>query len=75
MEISAQMIEHEIEIFGITEANTHWNNDNIFRMVLQQIKKRNNNKVHLYASDASITWSKLYKPGGTAIMTKGKITN
>ena len=41
MEISAQMIEHEIDIFGITETNTHWNNGNIFRMALQQIKKNN----------------------------------
>ena len=39
MEISAQMIEHEIDIFGITETNTHWNNGNIFRMALQRIKK------------------------------------
>ena len=39
LEISAQMIEHEIDIFSITEINTHWNNDDIFRMALQQIKK------------------------------------
>ena len=37
MEMSAQMIEYDIDIFGITETNTHWNNGNIFRMALQQI--------------------------------------
>ena len=35
----------------------------------------NNNKNHLYTSDVSVTWSKLYTPGGTVIITKGKITN
>ena len=39
MEISAQMLKYEIDIFGITETNTHWNNGNIFRMALQRIKK------------------------------------
>ena len=39
MEISAQMLKYEIDIFGITETNTNWNNGNIFRMTIQRIKK------------------------------------
>ena len=70
------MIKLEIDISGITKTNSHWNNVNILRMVLQQIKKTmNDNKARLYTSDTSVVWYKLYTPRGTVIITNRKITS
>ena len=76
MEVSSQMMEHKIDIFGLSETNTHWNNGNIYRKALNTIKKTmKNTKAHLYTSDSTIEWKSRYKPGGTAIITNGQITN
>ena len=76
MEVSSQMMEHKIDIFGLAKTNTHWNNGNIYRKALNSIKKTmKNTKAHIYTSDSTIEWKSRYKPGGTAIITNGQITN
>ena len=67
------MVKNNIDVFGIAETNTHWNNENIFRSSSTMIKPINN-KAHLSTSDASIKWNKKYKPDRKSIITSANIT-
>ena len=66
-EITDFMLTHQVDIMGMSETNTHWNDGNIYRETLTKIRHGlNDSKTYLYASDAKIPWKERYKPGGTA---------
>ena len=75
-EITEYMKTHEVDMIGMSETNTHWNNGNVYKGNLNKIRRElNDKKATLHTSDTLVEWSGKYKPGGTAIIVKSQISS
>ena len=75
-EITEYMKAHEVDIIGMSETNTHWNNGNVYKGNMNKIRRElNDKKATLHTSDTLVEWSGKYKPGGTAIIVKSHISS
>ena len=73
-EITKFMHQHNIDILGMAETNTHWNNGNVYKSSLTKVRKGlQDTKAFIHTSDTKIEWRTNYKQGGTAVITNATI--
>ena len=70
-EITKYMLEHNIDIFGISETNLNTSNINTYQKICKNIRTHlNDKKATITTSNTTSKHKQLYQPGGTAIITK-----
>ena len=75
-EIADYMNTHQIHICCLAETNIHWKNNQIFSNILKRFRAAmNDRKAYLTTSDTNVSWSRTYKPGGTATITTQLISD
>ena len=63
-EITTFIHKHNINILGMAETNTHWNNGNVYKSSLTKVRKGiQETKAFLHTSGTNIAWKSNYKQG------------
>ena len=55
-EITTYMKVHDIDIMGMAETNTHWNNGNVYKAMINKVRKGlDDQKAFLHTSDTQVS--------------------